>query len=233
MKPSDACRITVTKNGPYFVDGTVPLTVESIICDEDGESQSWRLDTRLEDHERCGLCRCGQSGSKPMCDGTHAGIGLDGTEVASKEPYAQTACVTEGPRIDLADERDICADARFCHRLGAAWHRVLEDSDEAEEIVREECDLCPSGRYTAVDKATGEYIERQLEPGIVFVQDTGAHVSGPIHVRGGIEVFSAEGVPYEVRNRVTLCRCGHSQNKPFCDGSHVGHGFHDGLHDHL
>ena len=31
---------------------------------------------------------------------------------------------------------------------------------------------------------------------------------------------SADGTTYEIRNRVTLCRCGASQNKPFCDGSH-------------
>jgi CDGSH-type Zn-finger protein len=54
-------------------------------------------------------------------------------------------------------------------------------------------------------------------------------VSGPIWVRGGIEIESAEGHAYQVRNRVTLCRCGKSQNKPFCDGSHVAHGFHDHL----
>ena len=66
-------------------------------------------------------------------------------------------------------------------------------------------------------------------PAIAFVQDTGAAVSGPVYVRGGIEIVSAEGEPYEIRNRVTLCRCGQSKNKPFCDGSHVEHGFHDHL----
>jgi CDGSH-type Zn-finger protein len=34
-------------------------------------------------------------------------------------------------------------------------------------------------------------------------------------------VISADGKAYEVRNRVTLCRCGSSNNKPFCDGSHA------------
>jgi CDGSH-type Zn-finger protein len=45
-------------------------------------------------------------------------------------------------------------------------------------------------------------------------------VSGPIWVRGGISVYSGQGMLYEVRNRVTLCRCGKSTNKPFCDSSH-------------
>jgi CDGSH-type Zn-finger protein len=219
----------VSKDGPYFVDGRIPLTVESIVCDESGESEQWRVDDRFSDRERCGLCRCGQSGSKPMCDGSHFGAGFDGTEVASRTPYVEVAEKIEGPRVDLADQKDLCADARFCHRGGTVWHRVLEDSDEAEEIVVTESELCPSGRYTAIDKQTGEYLEPELDSGIVFVQDMGAGVSGPIAVRGGVQVYSAEGEPYEVRNRVTLCRCGQSKNKPFCDGSHVEHGFHDHL----
>jgi CDGSH-type Zn-finger protein len=39
-------------------------------------------------------------------------------------------------------------------------------------------------------------------------------------VRGGIPIESANGKTYAVRNRVTLCRCGQSANKPLCDGSH-------------
>ena len=38
---------------------------------------------------------------------------------------------------------------------------------------------------------------------------------------------SADGFEYEVRNRVTLCRCGQSQNKPFCDGTHAQTKFKD------
>jgi len=44
-------------------------------------------------------------------------------------------------------------------------------------------------------------------------------------VRGGVRVVAADGEDYEVRNRQTLCRCGQSQNKPFCDGSHKEFGF--------
>ena len=43
----------------------------------------------------------------------------------------------------------------------------------------------------------------------------------PIWVRGGVKVVAADGTPYEQRNRVTLCRCGQSSNKPFCDGTHA------------
>ncbi|NTU71169.1 MAG: iron-binding protein [Coriobacteriia bacterium] len=229
MKPASGVRIRVTKNGPYIVSGLVPMTVESIVCDDEGESREWRVDSRLMDRESCGLCRCGKSDAKPLCDGSHALLGFDGTEVASRAPYAEQAEMVHGPRLDLADARSLCADARFCHRDGAVWHRILEDSDEAEQLVRDECELCPSGRYTAIDSESGERLEPQLDPSIAFVQDVKAAVSGPIWVRGGIEVEAADGETYEVRNRVTLCRCGQSKNKPFCDGSHVECGFHDHL----
>ena len=39
-------------------------------------------------------------------------------------------------------------------------------------------------------------------------------------VTGGVELVGADGRPYARRERVTLCRCGASSNKPFCDGSH-------------
>jgi hypothetical protein len=67
----------------------------------------------------------------------------------------------------------------------------------------------------------GKVIESDFEPSIGLVEDTQAKKMGPIWVRGGIPVESAAGKPYEVRNRVTLCRCGKSSNKPFCDGSHL------------
>lgn len=59
--------------------------------------------------------------------------------------------------------------------------------------------------------------------------DPAAGVSGPLWVRGGIPIMSADGVQYETRNRAILCRCGAWQNKPFCDGSHAAIGFDDGL----
>jgi CDGSH-type Zn-finger protein len=229
MKPASGVRITIAKNGPYFVDGRVPFTVETIVCDSEGESEAWRVDSSLKDREHCGLCRCGQSKSKPLCDGSHVLADFDGTEVALREPYNEVAEVVEGPRIALADQKDLCADARFCHRRGTVWHRVLEDSEEACAVVAEESELCPSGRYTALDRETHEPREPEFKPSIAFVQDEGAAVSGPIWVRGGIELVSADGESYEVRNRVTLCRCGQSKNKPFCDGSHIEHGFHDHL----
>jgi CDGSH-type Zn-finger protein len=42
-----------------------------------------------------------------------------------------------------------------------------------------------------------------------------------------VPVAASDGTALETRNRMTLCRCGNSANKPLCDGSHVKAGFHD------
>jgi hypothetical protein len=79
---------------------------------------------------------------------------------------------------------------------------------------------CPAGRLVAVDKASGKMIEENLPVSIGLIEDPVEDCSGPIWLRGGISLTSADGSQYELRNRMTVCRCGASQNKPFCDGSH-------------
>ena len=49
--------------------------------------------------------------------------------------------------------------------------------------------------------------------------------NGPYLVRGGVIVMDADGNPFEAKDVVALCRCGHSNNKPFCDGSHTAADF--------
>ena len=64
---------------------------------------------------------------------------------------------------------------------------------------------------------------------LTLVGEVGVVDNGPYWVRGGIPIESADGSTYEVRARMALCRCGHSRNKPFCDGSHVAARFKDPL----
>ena len=86
-----------------------------------------------------------------------------------------------------------------------------------------------AGRLVVWDKETQKVFEPPFEPSISIIEDPGIRVSGPIWVKGGIRIESADGKSYTVRNRVTLCRCGQSSNKPFCDGTHASMGFSDGL----
>ena len=79
----------------------------------------------------------------------------------------------------------------------------------------------------AWNDATGEAVEQKYEPSIGLIEDTAKRCAGPLWMRGGVRVVGADGFNYEVRNRMTLCRCGASKNKPFCDGTHVSIGFSD------
>ena len=126
----------------------------------------------------------------------------------------------KGPAIDLTDVEVLCAAARFCDRAGGIWELIKKSSDpKARATAEEEAGLCPSGRLVVWDKA-GEVIEPKFEPSIVVVEDPQENMEGPIWVRDSIPIESADSYIYELRNRVTLCRCGKSNNKPFCDANH-------------
>ncbi len=221
-------KVTITKNGPYIVSGNVPMAKQTIGANAKGESEKWVKGEEYPAQEKFALCRCGKSNSKPYCDGTHAKAHFDGSETAARSPYKMQAEVLDGPTMQLTDAESLCAFARFCDPHGQVWNQV-EHTDEAkvrEHFVRQVGD-CPSGRLVAWDKKTGEPIEPELPVSIGLVEDPAQQCSGPIWLRGGIPVVSADGTEYEVRNRVTLCRCGESQNKPFCDGTHASIKFKD------
>jgi CDGSH-type Zn-finger protein len=227
-KPKSDPKVTITKNGPYLVSGAVPLARQTIVADAAGESQQWQQGEAIATGDSYALCRCGQSQNKPFCDGTHKQIGFDGTETASRAPYREQAQVREGPALALSDAPALCAGARFCDPNGTVWEQVRR-SDEAQvhAMFVRQVNNCPSGRLTAWERSTGQPVEHALPVSIGLVQDPAAGVSGPLWLRGGIPLTGADGFIYEVRNRVTLCRCGASKNKPFCDGSHATAGFRD------
>lgn len=213
-------RIKVIRNGPYLVSGRVSLSKQTIGIDPAGYSYEWRQGKQYPSGETYSLCRCGQSKKKPFCDGTHTIIDFDGTETASRKPYHDQAERIKGPAIDLTDAEALCAAARFCDRAGGIWKLTrLSDDPKARATAEEEARFCPSGRLVVWNK-DGDAIESKFEPSIVVVEDPQENMEGPIWVRDGIPVESADGFVYELRNRVTLCRCGKSSNKPFCDASH-------------
>lgn len=220
-------RIVIVEDGPYLVSGNVPLLRGTIVVNDEGESVAWQETERLRTPGSYSLCRCGSSDRRPFCDGSHVDMCFDGTESAGHSSYAEESVSIDGPGVVLQDARKLCAEARFCDRAGGLWNLVERcDDPKTRALAEEEAGLCPSGRYTLCD-SRGESHEAALEPSILLVEDPHLGVSGPLWVRGCIPVVSADGTPYEVRNRVTLCRCGASRNKPFCDGSHIAAGFRD------
>jgi CDGSH-type Zn-finger protein len=218
-------KIKVTKNGPYIVTGGVPLK-EKIIVPK-GKHYVFEEGRTLPQRETYALCRCGKTKTPPFCDGTHGKIGFEGKETASKAPYDERAELIKGSGLNLLDDYR-CALARFCHRdKGTAWE-LIENSEEEEnkqEAIRAAVE-CPAGRITAVYK-NGEKIEPGHEPEVVILQDPEMDVSSGIFVKGYIPIESEDGTLYETRNRVMLCRCGHSKNKPFCDASHIDEEYSD------
>lgn len=222
-------QITVTKDGPYRVRGSVPIFVQRIVADANGESVEWEQGPAIDTPAEYALCRCGHSSTKPFCDETHLKIGFKGEETASREPYVNQAFEVDGPTVLLTDVEDLCSFARFCDYGERVWNLVQSESEEDVSLGVQEAGRCPSGRLVAWQRETLTAIEPPLEPSIGLIQDPPLDVSGPLWVRGGIPVVSEDGYRYEARNRVTLCRCGASENKPFCDGSHARIGFRDGV----
>jgi CDGSH-type Zn-finger protein len=223
-------KVVVSKNGPYLVSGALPLEKEIIIPDKDGNSYEWKKGDRFPEKENYALCRCGLSKNKPYCDGSHVKAGFDGTETASDKKYIDLAEKIDGPGIDLTDVPEFCASARFCHNAKGSTWELTQRSGNAEskkEAIRQACN-CLSGRLVCWDKKTEKAIEVKFEKSASLIEDPASKTSGPIWLKGGVEIEGVDGKKYETRNRVTLCRCGKSKNKPFCDGSHIEGGFDDG-----
>lgn len=217
-------RVTVTPNGPYQVDGVRSVTRRRPVTSDDGKPMTWRTVARLATEDTMWLCRCGNSENKPFCDGSHNRVGFDGTESAPPTTYAERERRYEGSGIVVRDDRSLCAHAGFCvNRVSDVWKMARSGATE-DSVVRTQViqmiEHCPSGALSfSLDD--DEIVEPELPVEIAVIDD------GPLWLTGGIPVERSDGAPVETRNRVVLCRCGHSINKPFCDGSHAKSGFED------
>ena len=214
-------RITVQPNGPYIVFGNVPLVRKSEVISEHGEPLTWKKDEVLKTGERYALCRCGQSSAKPFCDGSHAHADFDGGEVADTGNISEREVIYEGTRIFVKDDRSVCIHSGFCgDRISNVWKMTLDSHDtQVRARMMSMIERCPSGALSYSLESDGENLEPDLPVEIAITPD------GALWVSGGIPVERSDGQPLEVRNRVTLCRCGGSSNKPLCDGTHKEIGF--------
>jgi CDGSH-type Zn-finger protein len=211
QKPKIAC----LPNGPYYLlNDPTPAAVPNL---------------RRANGESCvtvagiALCRCGGSRNKPFCDGTHGTIGFTDERTADDSLNRRVDYV--GKRITIHDNRGICAHAGICtDRLEAVFRMNQEpwidpDGASAAEIL-DTVAKCPSGALScSIDGV--EHRDQDREPMVQVTDD------GPYAITGGIELV---GVPFAAnasKEHYTLCRCGASKNKPFCDGSHWQVGFQD------
>ena len=204
--------IVTARNGPYLVTNAAavrnplgePLTVPPQLA----------------------LCRCGASAMKPFCDGTHATSGFTDDKDPKRVPDQRDTY--PGEQVTIFDNRGICQHSGLCtDRLATAFRTsqepfVAPSGGRMDELVRAVRD-CPSG---ALSLAFDTVEARDLtdwhgvrEQAIEITQD------GPYRVTGGLPLTDAAGadVPRAAgssREHYALCRCGHSQNKPFCSGMH-------------
>jgi CDGSH-type Zn-finger protein len=204
-RPTIECKL----NGPYLV-----RNLESL---RDGRGE------RIETKPVMALCRCGGSGSKPFCDGTHQKNGFSGAQLADRSADKRESY--QAKRITIHDNRSICAHAGECT---AGLESVFKYKSEpwidpsggtVEEIIGT-IGRCPSGALTyTLDGVEGK--DQPREPSITVMKD------GPYAVVGGAELLEQSWARGASTEHYTLCRCGGSKNKPFCDGTHWSIGFKD------
>jgi CDGSH-type Zn-finger protein len=200
-------KITCLPNGPYLVSG----------------ANLRRADGEQLNGEGVALCRCGGSGRKPFCDGTHGTNGFSDRNGA--DPALDRRAAYAGTGITIFDNRSLCAHAGFCtDRLKTVFRMNAEpwiepDAAEVDEVIAT-IEKCPSGALSYARNGV-EARPAPREPTVMVTND------GPYAVSGGIELLGVKFGKGASKEHYTLCRCGGSNNKPFCDGTHWHLGFKD------
>jgi CDGSH-type Zn-finger protein/ferredoxin len=197
-KPTIEC----SQNGPYLVRNLQNLR----------NSKAESIPTKPV----IALCRCGGSAKKPFCDGTHSKLGFSSQKVAEGTRDKRQNYVGKG--VTIHDNRSICSHAGFCtDRLASVFRMKTEpwidpDGARIEEII-EAVKRCPSGALSYSIEGV-EHRDQDRDPMITVSKD------GPYLVTGGVELEDESRAEGASEEHYTLCRCGASKNKPFCDGTH-------------
>jgi len=212
-------RIQAARNGPYLVTN-VPRLID-------------HLGTARQPAPQLALCRCGQSAIKPWCDGSHARTGFRDGKDPRRVPDRRDTY--QGQELTIFDNRGICQHSGFCtDRLGTVFRTgaepfVAPSGGRMDEIIRAVRD-CPSG---ALSYALGGIEARaQTDWGNARPPSIEVTKDGPYRITGGIELAGPEGAAEDRAQGASLehyalCRCGQSQNKPFCSGMHWYVNFRD------
>ena len=220
-----ARRIIIKPDGPYTVQGNIPLVRKTQVVSEYGEPITWQKGEIIPTSGEYDLCRCGHSKEKPFCDCTHSDIGFDGTETADTGPTVGRQEIYDGTtHIVVKRDFSLCTDAGFCGTRFAGIEEIVRRTDDTQvrSQVMAMIERCPSGSLTYSIETGAPDIEPDLPEQIAVtteIESTGP-IEGPLWVTGSIPIERADGQPFEIRNRVTLCSCGRSKNKPLCDGVH-------------
>ncbi len=190
--------ITPLKNGP--------LRVEGLKIFEGVEGQ-------IETTQEMLLCRCGQSNNKPFCDGAHVASGFKDKREENED---DERLIFPGDPITIYENVAICSHAGYCPSgKPDKWRPKMPNSGFTDEELIEKIKKCPSG---ALSYARGTTEHRNPKAG--RPQNIRIRKDGPLEIEGGIELRNAEWGECASHEHCTLCRCGASKFKPFCDGTH-------------
>jgi len=199
--------IECKKDGPYLVRDL------ELLRDARGE--------RVAFEGVVALCRCGGSKKKPFCDGTHKTNGFSGARLAEGSTDRRESY--RGKRITIHDNRALCSHAGLCTAQLASVFKygkepwVDPDGAEVDAIVAA-VRRCPSGALSySIEGAEAKDAPRA--PSITVTEN------GPYAIEGGIALADPRWGEGASSEHYTLCRCGGSKNKPFCDGTHWSIGF--------
>lgn len=199
-------KITAIKNGPFQV-----RQVKKIIK-SNGEELKCTKDLML--------CRCGASANKPYCDSTHVKNGFVGL---NRDKHIRNKTIAyQGKEITIYDNRNICSHAGYCTAgLPAVFSSdrpwINPDGDAVDKIIAI-CNKCPSGALSYSLKDGERNFGREYDMATIRV--VGRQHQGPYVITGSITIEGQmERLP-EAPAKMTLCRCGQSKNKPYCNGDH-------------
>ena len=220
-------KILPLPNGPYYLINDMEPKVVENLKNFKGEPLSTTVGIAL--------CRCGKSNRKPFCDGTHSIIGFSSQNVNLNENDTNKLTIKNkrrdyvGKEITIHDNRKICSHAKECvnnlpsvFKLGSKpW--IDSDGSKMQDIINT-VRKCPSGALSySIDGIEYRDPKQQRDPILTVLKN------GPYYITGGIDLIGeniefGEGASKE---HYTLCRCGASENKPFCDGTHRTINFKD------
>lgn len=189
--------LTVLDNGPLKV------SAESLTLSYCGEAVD------VEAGSDVYICRCGESKNAPFCDGSHAKVGFVAEPPTENKKEIR---VWEGKTIRTFFNPNTCMHALYCKPLKDLRKRELEGDAEAAAEIARVVQSCPSGALN--------YESTEVEaPAATGGADIDIQAGGECRVQREFEINATPGERQDM-SRATLCRCGLSKNKPWCDGAH-------------
>lgn len=219
-------KICILPNGPYRVEGPVPIFVYEQEMSPRGEPLSWINQGEITPAKSPYLlCRCGRSKTFPFCDHSHTEFPFDGretfpTHIVLKPNISYYA--NDG--LTISKFLPLCMTSGFCVRVDGSVDSFSEFSDDPEDhkIAIKMAEDCPAGALVYRFSPQGPDLEKEYPMQIALIREgvEDEMINGPFWVMGYLPIERSDQVPFLPRNRVTLCACGQSHQKPLCDGTH-------------